>query len=315
MGIEKTLRFFAGVYAGGRGVKIFGLLCSMLMLVASGCGQPTETGQAYYNPTWGADGRIYAIKEVIKTYRQGGLSPSTSQQRESYLVVMNGDGSNEQEIKFVGVERYPKLNASPLGNYLAMYRDGVEILDIHNGYAHIHTIEVDNTFFDWSPDEGKLVLQTSNGVELYTRDGVKVRDITNLRNANTWKYGDNILGSALVGDSSYRALASENDELLITAGDQVVGISYISGGEYYFGGGGSAGYRNVKTSDFSTIETYPTLNTELSKESGVYNIQVNPVDDGEVMYSKDPVSTNVITPKQGIYLIRLDGTNRRVLRR
>ena len=297
-------------------MKPFGALMCVLMVMVGGCGQPTETGQAYYNPTWGADGRIYAIKEVIKTYRQGGLSPSTSQQRESYLVVMNGDGSNEQEIKFVGVERYPKLNASPLGHYLAMDRDGVEIMDIHDGYKHIHTIDVDSTFFDWSPDEGELVFQTSNGVELYTRAGVKVRDITKLRTANTWKYGENILGSALVGDSSYRALASENDDLLITVGDQVVGISYISGGEYYFGGGGSAGYRKVKTSDFSTIETYPTLNTELLKEPSVYNVQVNPVDDGEVMFSGpgyDALSASY--PRQGIFLINLDGSNKRILRR
>ena len=315
MGLKKIARFFSRAYAGGRGLKAFGLLCSMLLLLASGCGQPTETGKAYYNPTWGADGRIYAIKEVIKTYRQGGLSPSTSQQRESYLVVMNGDGSDEQEIKFVGVERYPKLNASPLGNYLAMYRDGVEILDIHNGYKHIHTIDVDNTFFDWSPDERKLVLQTSSGVELYTRAGVKVRGITNLRLIDTWKYGSHLLGDIAIGNEIYGRLVTEANETLWT-GLQIVALSYISNGEYYFGGGLNGGYGKVRISDFSLVETYPTLNTELSKEPSVYNVQVNPVNAGEVMFSGpgyDALSASY--PRQGIFLINLDGSNKRILRR
>ena len=97
-----------------------------------------------------------------------------------------GDGSNEQEIKFVGVERYPKLNASPLGNYLAMYRDGVEILDIHNGYKHIHTIDVDNTFFDWSPDERKLIFSNPPQVSIYRINGEKLKDMASLNLVYAW---------------------------------------------------------------------------------------------------------------------------------
>jgi hypothetical protein len=315
MGLKKIVRFFSRAYAGGRGLNAFGLLCSTLLLLAGGCGQPTETGKAYYNPTWGADGRIYAIKEVIKTYRQGGLSPSTSQQRESYLVVMNGDGSNEQEIKFVGVERYPKLNASPLGNYLAMYRDGVEILDIHNGYKHIHTIDVDNTFFDWSPDEGKLVLQTNQGVVLYDRSGNKIKTISALTYALHWHYNNAIAGA---NDTHilFVKIDNSNAEEIIASVLPGAGIYAVN---QYFPDGNSyleivGPYSKISLFDFTVIETYPTLNTELSKESGVYNVQVNPVNAGEVMFSRDPVSTNSFA-KQGIYLIRLDGTNRRVLRR
>ena len=297
MGLKKIARFFSRVYAGGMGLKAFGLLCSMLLLVAGGCGQPTETGKAYYNPTWGADGRIYAIKEVIKTYRQGGLSPSTSQQRESYLVVMNGDGSDEQEIKFVGVERYPKLNASPLGNYLAMYRDGVEILDIHNGYKHIHTIDVDNTFFDWSPDEGKLIFRIN---------GEKLKDMASLNLVYAWKYSH-----LIIGQLNRSRIVNEDDVVINEGGGGAVG--YFPDGDTYLGLQASGRYDTLTT---QVVETYPTLNTELSKESGVYNIQVNPVNAGEVMFSGpgyDALSASY--PRQGIFLINLDGSNKMILRR
>ena len=88
-------------------------------------------------------------------------------------------------------------------------------------------------------------------------------------------------------------------------------VGYFPDGDTYLGIQASGRYDTLTT---QVIETYPTLNTELSKESGVYNIQVNPVNAGEVMWSGGAVSTFSFA-KQGIYLIRLDGTNRRVLRR
>jgi len=316
MGIEKTMRFFARMYAGGRVCRgVLGVVVVAGMVVLGGCGQAGETGSAYYNPTWRSDGKIYAIKESITTYRGSGFI-GTSQERSSYLVLMDGDGGNEREIRHLGSELYPRLNASPGGTYLAMGGlGGVEILAVHSGHTTVAQLPVENSFFDWGPDEEKLVFQTPNGVEIYTRDGAKVRDITSLRLVYAWKYSPNLIGDFEENSNIMFRLVDKENVVAFSEIEASIGGGYFPSGDCFFGSVVGA-YAKIGMPNFDILETYATLNAELSKEVSVYRVQVNPSDEGEVMYSLG-VTSAFPGPgtRQGIILIRLDGSDRQVLRR
>ena len=297
------------------GYFCFAIIFAGVAVLMIGCGAKQEQALAYYNPTWSAEGKIYAIKETIVTATQGGFGGSVAQERNSYLVLMNKDGSNEQTIKHVGRERYPKMNASPSGNYLAMTGGaGWEILDIHNGYNV--SSEIDTTTqtleFDWSPNEAKIFLQESGrAVALYNRNGTKIRDLSNLDYAFAWRYAAAIGGA---GNNKIR-LVDENDNIIAeqSAGNGLYGIhQYFPGGQYILGGGGRT-FQKVRVSDFAVLETYTALKTELDKETSVYGLQLNPVNGTELLYSDNLESFNIHANKN-ILLINLDGTQRRRLK-
>ena len=300
-------------------VLLFASLSVGAVLVLTSCAGQSEDALAYYNPTWSSDGRIYAIKETIKSYSAGGFGGS-SQDRTSYVVIMNSDGSGEQILFNVGTESYPKMRESPSGNYLALQGGhGLEIRDVHHGYSKVGQIDVPDgsgalMFFDWSPDESQMFIQTEHGHKaIYQRGGTKTQDITKLAIITCWKYGPYIIG---YDNDNAKILLSASDEIIVSTINSNVfaAVQYFPDGQSYFGGGGSGGYQKVRVPDFAVLETYSALKTELDKELSVYDIQLNPVNSTELLFDQDPVHTNNISPHEGIFRINLDGTNKRTVK-
>ena len=111
----KTKCFFARVYAGGRGVKIFGLLCSMLLLVASGCGYDVTETTTYHAANWTSDGKIIARRLTLR-HGKNLISNSIPLDGSEEIVVMNADGSGEHGLFSVDENIIKLIEMSPFGH-------------------------------------------------------------------------------------------------------------------------------------------------------------------------------------------------------
>ena len=309
MGLKKIARFFSRAYAGGMGLKAFGLLCSMLLLLA-GCGG-TGGYSDYYNPAWMADGRIIAVRDDVKTSNSGfAFSAGGSAEHSFKLVVMNGDGSGEHVVKD-NADGIFSLNVSPSGNYIA-YHGGDKIVILDRNYQTHSTIYWEESpnerlsGFDWSPDEMKLIVSTSYArVSVYSREGVKIRNLDSINYAYAWKCNWLIIGTL----EGFR-LVNEVNEIVVDNINVSIGGEYFPDGTTIFGSVVGA-YAKVGIPNFEILETYPTLNSVVASVQGG-GVRVNPVDAGEVMYTV-PVASSYGS-RDEIYLIRLDGSNNRRLR-
>jgi hypothetical protein len=308
------MRFFARVYAGGRACR--GMLGAMVLVgmmgMLGGCGG-TGGYSDYYNPAWMSDGRIIAVRDDVKTSDANfGLGGGGSAEHSFKLVVMNGDGSGEHVVKDNATGIYD-LNVSPSGNYIA-YNGGDKIVILNSDYGTHSTIywkeesgeSLSN--FDWSPDETKLIVATSMArVSIYSRDGTKIKNMASLSYAYAWKYN-----WLIVGQLEYVRIVDESENIIVEGNDVMGG-----GAEQYFPDGntylGLQAFGKVNPNTLEILETYPTLNSVIESVRGG-GVQVNPVDDGEVMYSAGPGSTQSYG-REGIYLIRLDGSENRQLRK
>ena len=305
------MRFFARVYAGGRACS--GMLGVMVLVgMLGGCGG-TGSYSDYYNPAWMSDGRIIAVRDDVKTSDANfGLGGGGSAEHSYKLVVMNADGSGEHVVKD-NANGIFDLNVSPSGNYIA-YNGGDKIVILNSDYGTHSTIywkeesgeSLSN--FDWSPDETKLIVSTSYArVSVYSRDGVKIRNMDSINYAYAWKYNWLIIGTL----EGFR-LVNEVNEVVVDDINVSIGGEYFPDGATIFGSVVGA-YAKVGIPNFEILETYPTLNSVIESVRGG-GVQVNPVDDGEVMYSAGPGSTQSYG-REGIYLIRLDGSENRQLRK
>ena len=301
------------------GLAVLFLVCVISAWVLIGCSGQSSDSLTYYNPVWSSSGGIYAVKETIKSYSSGGFVSTAGQDRHSYIVIMDSDGKNESILMDVGVERYPRMNASPSGNYLAMTDGhGLGIFDVHNGYAKVSQINVDDaygalTFFDWSPDEGSLIINTETGhIGIYSRGGVGPELLSSLEYIYAWKYNEMIVGQFGFGEgvSHNVRFVESNNTIVAENSDAFAPIEYFSDGQSYFGGGGSGGYKKIGL-DFTVFETYTALKTELDKEPEVYDLSLNPAIPTQLLFSQGSGSTFDTLAHEGIFTINLDGTGRK----
>lgn len=291
-----------------KGRTWIGLLV-MGMLLCS-CGGPV-TNSNYYNPAWMADGRIIAVRDDVVSYSGGVFSSGGHSEHKYYLVVMNSDGSNEHVVKDVG-ENIPMINVSPSGNYIA-HDDGAVIAILDANYKRVSSIpwKTKGTvwrLFDWSPDESKIVVLMDGKTELFSIDGGYIRQITEIIYLYSWKYGKDLLGQA----DGKVMLVDEMNQIITEKQDGPGGDEYFSDGQYYLGANLLGGLGKVRVSDFEVVETYPTLN-EILNSINYRRIHLNPVTRTTLLYSEP--NTRLGDDPQGIWLINLDGTEQRQLRK
>ena len=157
MGLEKIVRFFSRAYAGGWGVKIFGLLCSMLLLVASGCGYDVTETTTYHAANWTSDGKIIA-RRLTQKHGKNLISNSIPMGSSEELVLMNEDGSGEHKLFGVDENIIKLIEMSPQGTYVGYINGNGELKVYTRGGALVGRVTPDPpvTHFKFSPDETKI---------------------------------------------------------------------------------------------------------------------------------------------------------------
>ncbi|MGE4169708.1 MAG: TolB family protein [Candidatus Margulisiibacteriota bacterium] len=304
---------------------LLGVVALLFAFVLSGCGGKTTTSDYYYNPAWTADGKILATRERIETVTQGGLGGgSNSQIKKNHWVIMNADGSGEREILGLGYEEYMRANASPSGNYVVTVGGiGLEVWS-YPGFQKVSDIEIPRNDgvireFDWSPDETKIVVRTeSGGAKLYTRDGAFVSALNSLGLVQCWKYAPNIIGQYGNYPNNVIRMVSETGDIIHDAmpsgADQ-----YYPGGTYFLGGVTGNTTAKRRTSDFTVIETYPSLDAAIAigePINGEHQLATNPLNPTnveEVMFTTGYTNYGG-GAKEGIGIVNVDGTNRRIIK-
>ena len=291
----------------GQAARLVGVM-SLVVLV--GCGG-SVTVSHYYNPAWMADGRIIAVRDDVTTYTGFTMSAGGGSDHKKFIVVMNADGSNEHTVKSLGEFQNSPINVSPLGNFIA-YNDGGDLAILDKNYNRIASIPWNSEghnlyFFDWSPDETKIILNVDSNNFLYGRDGQKIRNLASISYIPFWKYGTNIFGYLSQGIG----LFDQSGTLVASSINGPGGYLYFVDGNYYLGANMLGGVGKVRVSDFTVIETYPTLNQVLSGFT-YERLQLNPVNQTELLYSKP--NTRLENDPQEIWLINLDGSGQRQLR-
>ena len=151
------MHFFSRVYAGGRGLKAFGLLCSMLLLLAGGCGYDVTETTTYRAANWTPDGQIIARKLTLR-HGKNLISNSIPLDGSEEIVVMNADGSGEHGLFSVDENMIMLIEMSPLGNYVGYINGDGELKIYTRGGALVGRVKPDPpvTYFKFSPDETKI---------------------------------------------------------------------------------------------------------------------------------------------------------------
>jgi hypothetical protein len=266
-----------------------------------------------------------AVREDSTYYSGGGglLGGGGAADTNCVLVEMDGDGGNERVLMELGREVTPRINVSPGGTYFALHEGFASRIQIYRksdmtlvGEIN-HGVDVFN--YDWSPDEKYLAVGGGGG-SLYTVPGSLDRVLTVINGLSGWKGGQYIAGYTASDDPRYLKMVTESDVLQTdAAGKDVPNLSYyFPGGADYFGGTLLGGYKKVRISDFTVLETYEALGEGLP-ESPEYEgyMELNPSNGTEVLYSK-VIGTIRIKPfmaVEGIYVIGLDGENNRAVRK
>ena len=276
----------------------------------SACGEGPAVNR-YLGPVWMPDGRIMVMKQVIHTSGGTGMfgTGSGGEASESFLAVMNADGTNEQNVISMGQNGYIiDPNCSPSGNLMAT--DHGNRLDIYSTetWKVVATIDCSNSTmiyeYDWSPDGEKIAIRVDSGVKLYSKMGVFIRDLTNLRVLYAWKYYPYIFGDYRLGGVSSEILARLVDENNMVVSDNMQAYGpqeFLPGGQEYVSG---RHYFKFRTSDFTQIFDYRPFLESLGRYYG--KIRPNPINPNQVMFSDDIY----ISKPRGIVLINLDGTGK-----
>ena len=157
MGLKKIARFFSRAYAGGMGLKAFGLLCSMLLLVAGGCGYDVTESTTYRAANWTSDGQIIARRLTLK-HGKNLISNSIPMGSSEEIVLMNADGSGEHGLFSVDENMIMLIEMSPRGNYVGYINGNGELKVYTRGGALVGRVKPDPpvTYFKFSPDETKI---------------------------------------------------------------------------------------------------------------------------------------------------------------
>ena len=169
MGLKKIVRFFSRAYAGGMGLKAFGLLCSMLLLVAGGCGYDVTESTTYRAANWTSDGQIIARRLTLK-HGKNLISNSIPMGSSEEIVLMNADGSGEHGLFSVDENMIMLIEMSPRGNYVGYINGDGELKVYTRGGELVGRVKPDPpvTYFKFSPDETKIYgSQDSSNIRIY----------------------------------------------------------------------------------------------------------------------------------------------------
>jgi len=285
-----------------KGKNLLWLLGLGLMVMAVGlvgCGAAIYEEIAYYDPNWLVDGRIMAVKDVIKHRSEGlpGYGRDITVSSAQYIVSMKDDGSEEKIIyggegKGIGIPV-----ASPLGDYIA-YRSGQYINIITaDGTKEIKTIDCGETpqAMDWASDEAKMVFSGKDSQNLFVLS-ISNEGITKIATSAAevaWRVGDKITfdgswvniidptgtNQAILIDYSWNPQKRSANEIIYEGADGVYSIRID---------------KSQKTKLFSNYEI-STLKLSF--------------DGSKIVGGK--IDQRIIT---GIWVINIDGTNMRKLR-
>jgi hypothetical protein len=282
---------------------LFGLLVlGVIVGVLDGCGQAIYDEIAYYDPNWLTDGRIMAVKSVIKHRSEGipGYGRDVTVSSAQYIVSMRDDGSDERSIYGGEGRSFNIPVASPLGSYIA-YASGHYINIISaDGTMEIKTLDIVESpqSMDWSPDETRIAFSgydTKDLGVLTISSGVITKIATNAGEV-AWRIGDKIsFGYLYVIDSdgnnsNYLADGGKPQNMnsgkilyyadLITPGNYVIKSVYPSG-----------------SSEGAVLSSYDKSSLKLSFD----NMRVAGGDLGQRSI-------------KGIWVVNIDGTNLRKIR-
>ena len=197
MGLKKIARFFSRAYAGGMGLKAFGLLCSMLLLLAGGCGYDVTETTTYRAANWTTDGQIIARRLTLK-HGKNLISNSIPMGSSEEIVLMNADGSGEHGLFSVDENMIMLIEMSPRGNYVGYINGDGELKIYTRGGALVGrvTLGADNSVqvLDFSPDETKVYLSFGYGEMLIYSVPDLVAIVRNrLGGGGVWKTNEKLL--------------------------------------------------------------------------------------------------------------------------
>ena len=159
--------------------KLINVLMIALLVLGTLTGCSRNLSFTYFNPAWSHDGRIYAIREDSEFFMTGGFSGSTGRSSDCWLVIMDKDGGNESAVLHLGQEKFPQINASPGGKYVALWNSyEIDVYDIDAGYkkiSRILSIDYPNegriNSIDWSPNENRIIIYDNEITSLYSIKG------------------------------------------------------------------------------------------------------------------------------------------------
>ncbi|PZM78961.1 MAG: hypothetical protein DKM50_09605, partial [Candidatus Margulisiibacteriota bacterium] len=150
-------------------IRILGLFCVLMVVgMMTGCSKPEGDKEYQYKfPAWTPDGKIVAVRRTIVTYPDGGGfgGGGYGGYEEYHLVKFNDDGSGEQTIKEVGSDA-GYISVSTSSNYIGYaVNNYINIIDWGGNKVDNVTTNVPYySYFDWSPDESKIVFNNLTGL-------------------------------------------------------------------------------------------------------------------------------------------------------
>ena len=286
-------------------------LLIMVGIMVGGCGYAYYTQTNYFYPDWTPDGKIICIKEVIRLKESlGGPYPghtyTSTMSKQYYIVIMDIDGNNEQNIK--EIQGVNEVHMSPGGHFIAYAEENtIKMIDSNGQNKSSINIVGDLGSFDWSPNEEYLVydvyLNSTREGFIVRRDGPQVANIHDYMYGVRWRCGDNVIYSGLDSTKSYSFNSS-----ILTA------YPRIGGGDFNVNPSNTNEviYRGTTSNGIGIFSLNNTSSeaVELIARNDIWHIHLSP--DGNKIIGSG-IRTQELSGSE-IWLINIDGSGLNRLR-
>ena len=282
----------------------FGLMVMAVGLV--GCGDVPIESKIYHYPNWTPDGRIIAIKNVIRETKGMWGNYDTTYDK-SFITTISSDGATETDLFEISDYAYPsEVVCSPDGKkigYISHPEYKLAIINYDGTGKYIIPGVSGVSHFDWSPDSTKIAYSNDNGeLHVFNIDGTNNNQIATSAEAVAWRVGGGIAFEYLDNGYLYLGRINTDGTSKESYGNMSVYSPQISNNNNIIYGLAMAAYRKLDVS------------TNPPKEE----ILINKIDfikpriafDEKKLIGSDLDQQDIV----GIWIINIDGTGSKRLR-